>query len=154
MERQKKPWSNHVLPKEFDVFCIGDMVRDESEGDLKIPGNLYVSGVLNVFNLIVDGTAIIDDCNDAADIIVQGGSCICGGDVIANKVSVFNGSFISAGDVDTLDITIHNGDCIVHNSIDSYTINADGTLDCYDVNPNGHKVYAADYVCRYYEEKI
>lgn len=152
MERQKE--MRYTLPKEFDVFCIGDIVRGEFEGDLKIPGNLYVSGFLDVFGLTVDGSLTVDDFIDAGNITVNGGSCICGGNVTAGNVSVSNGDFFSNGDIDTQDITVHNGDCIVLNgTINSFTIKVDGTLDSHDVDSNGREVHATDYVCRCLEEE-
>ena len=165
MERQKKPWEEmteeerqvvreswkHTLPDEFDVFCIGDMVREESEGDLNIPGNLYVSGSLDVFNLIVGGSVIVDDSIDAGHISVLEGSCICGENVIAGNVSVSNGDFISNGDIDVQDIIVRDGDCIVHNGfINSYTIRVEGTLDCCDVESNSHEIHALHYICQYW----
>lgn len=186
MERQKKPWEEmteeerqavreswkHTLPEEYDVFCFGGMVREKSEGDLNIPGNLYVDGFLDVFGLVVAGTVIVNDYINAANITVQGGSCICGGDVIASNVSISNGDFISDGDIDvaditiqngnfisdgnidTYDITVQNGNCIVHHNINSWLVNVNGTLDCYDIESNGYKICATDFVCRCYKEKI
>lgn len=152
MERQKE--LKYTLPKEFDVFCIGDMIRDESEGELNIPGNLYVSGFLNVFNLVVGGSVIVDDSIDAGHITVQEGSCICGGNVVAGNVSVSNGDFISNGDIDVQDINVRDGDCIVHNGfINSYTINVEGTLDCCGIESNGYKIHSLNYICRLWEEE-
>ena len=161
---QQKPWEEmteeerqavreswkHTLPDKFDVFCIGDW--DDPVGNLNIPGNLYVSGFLDVYALIVVGSVIVNNYINALDINVQGGSCICGRDVSACDVSVSNGNFISDGSIDVADITVQNGDCIVHHKIDSCTINVNnGTLDCYDVDSNRCKIHATDYVCRYYE---
>ena len=168
MERQKKPWEEmteeerqvvreswkHTLPEEFDVFCIGDMIREECEGDLKVPGNLYISGFLDAFHLIVGGSLIVNDSIDSGNITVKGGSFICGGNIVAGDISVSNGDFISNGDIDVQDITVRDGNCIVLNgSINSYTINIDGTLDYYDIESNGHEIRAVSYICRFWEEE-
>lgn len=168
MERQKRPWEEmteeerqaireswkHALPEEFDVFCIGDMIREECEGDLIIPGNFYVSGFLDAFNLTIGGSLIVDDSIDAGHITVQDGSCICGGNVIAGNVSVSNGNFISNGDIDVQDINVRDGDCIIIDGIiNSYAINVEGTLDCHDIESNGHKIHCLNYICQLWEEE-
>lgn len=181
MEQQKKPWSElteeerqvireswkHELPEGYDVFCIGDFVSQEN---VEIPGNLYASGSIDVPELTVCGALIVGDDVYAGKVTVYN-TCLVGGnfysiddvtiygdfivtkDVDTGKVIIYNGSFISDRDIATFDITIHNGDCIVSNTIDSCTISVDGTLDCYDVETNGHEIHASDYVCRSCEEE-
>lgn len=139
------------LPLKFDVFCIGDMSFDYSNE--KIPGTLYVSGRLDASDLTICDTLIVDGCIDANDLFVYS-SCISGEDIKVANATVFDGDFISKGDIDAYSITVIKGSCFALHSIDSFNINIDDTLDCYDVVAYGHEIYAYDYVCRYYEEEI
>lgn len=137
------------LPIAFDVFCIGDLSFEHSNE--KIPGTLYVGGSLDASDLTICENLIVNGNIDTNNLTVYG-NCIGSNSIKASDITIINGSIICIGSsVDAYSINVKNGDCIVHHIIDSYEINVDGTIDCYNVVYYGHKPHCADYVCRYYE---
>lgn len=145
---QKKPWSElteeereavreswkHTLPEEFDVFCIGKLEYNLSDGLLNIPGHLYVRGNVDCFFINVDENFTVDGNTGCLDVNV-GATFTVNGDFSCNNVDV-------------------GGDCTINGNVYSQQINVGGLFDCYDVDIIGCKIHAADYVCRCYKEEI
>ena len=163
----RESWK-HILPENFDVFCIGDWVFTE---ELDIPGNLYVSGYLDeekafmdisvLFDLIVDGFIQASEVNvggnfivgsvDPVDGLSVGGDCIVeDGFDSGDGYVIVEGNFFIGDDIWCGNVSVGKN-FIVNGNVDSLSIDVKGLFECNDVNSNNEKICATDFVCRCYE---